>query len=214
MRIVVPPDSSALRMETLPDKEQYLYQTKMTRSLDLYLFRHGYTCYNKEKRYQGRTDLALLPEEWERIRPFPLELGEDSFVYVSPALRSRQTAELLFPGTEQVVIPEFREMDFGVFEGRSADEMAEDPQYRQWVDSLCTASVPGGESLEEFENRVADRFERLVQKALGEGRSRLLIIAHGGTQMAVMDRFSQEKRPYWSWQTKPGEAVYGRIIAD
>ena len=34
--------------------------------------------------------------------------------------------------------------------GRSADEMASDPQYRRWVDSMCEGPVPGGESLEQF----------------------------------------------------------------
>ena len=34
-------------------------------------------------------------------------------LFVSPMLRCRQTAELLFPGQEQVVIDKLREMDFG-----------------------------------------------------------------------------------------------------
>lgn len=194
--------------------------------VDLYLFRHGYTRYNLEKRYQGRTDLPLIQEETERIRPYRFETvqgapgrrDEESpareaadAVYVSPALRARQTAALLFPGMEQIEIPEFREMDFGVFEGRSADEMASDPLYRSWIDSGCEDPVPGGESLAAFAGRVCARFRRLAMQALEEGRGRLLIVAHGGTQMAVMSGLRPGDRPYWSWQTAPGEAVVSRI---
>lgn len=180
--------------------------------VDLFLFRHGYTRYNQEKRYQGRTDLPLTVDEMERITPFQFEWRIPETVYVSPALRARQTADLLFPGMPKVVVPGFREMDFGVFEGRSAEEMAEDPQYRSWVDSLCEDPVPGGESLQEFISRVAQQFESLAARVMEEGRDRLLIVAHGGTQMAVMSRFGRTKRPYWSWQSAPGDALRARII--
>ena len=183
----------------------------------LFLFRHGLTQYNIEKRYQGSSDLPIVKEEAKRIRPFFPEAEERErtrdAVYVSPALRARQTAALLFPDAEQIVIPEFREMDFGIFEGRSADEMASDPQYRRWVDSMCEGPVPGGESLEQFRKRVTERFESLAAQVLSEGGRDLLIVAPGGTQMAVMERFCTRKRPYWSWQSPPGEAVRAVITA-
>ena len=202
------------------------YEKEEIPGIDLYLFRHGCTRYNLEKRYQGCSDLPLIQDEYSRILPYRFEpdRGETGkrqenspffetadVLYVSPAVRARQTADLLFPGMQQTVVPEFREMDFGVFEGRSADEMACDPQYRSWIDSMCEDQVPGGESLHQFTARVCERFARLAVQAMEEGRRRLLIVAHGGTQMAVMSRFCPEDRPYWSWQTAPGEAVLGRI---
>ena len=206
--------------------------------LDLYLFRHGYTRYNREKRYQGSTDLPLLEEETGRIRPFsfPMESvpqnyignhmkiqvrknepdrSEDSspeVVYVSGALRCAQTANLLFPGMRQVVIPEFREMELGVFEGRSAQEMKSDPQYISWINSMCEDPVPGGESRSQFTKRVTDRFALLASGAILQGQKRLLVVAHGGTQMAVMERFCDKDRPYWNWQSAPGEAVHALVI--
>lgn len=186
--------------------------------VELWLFRHGYTQYNLQKKYQGRTDLALLEEEKIRIRPlcgdiFTKDEGDGTLVaYVSPALRARQTARLLMPWAKQIVIPEFMEMDFGIFEGRSADEMSEDARYRSWVDSMCEDPVPGGESRGQFCARVTKRFEELARRALREGVRRLVIVAHGGTQMAVMERFGAEKKPYWTWQSAPGGAWTGRIM--
>ncbi len=223
------------------------YQEKEEGLIDLYLFRHGYTCYNRENRYQGRSDLPLLEEEFSRIRPYSFFPEKDigrflapktgnapaqktgrwnsekkgsgpyrdgtirDVVYVSGALRTRQTAELLFPGMEQIVIPQFHEMDFGIFEGRSAEEMKSDPQYRKWVDSMCEDPVPGGENRAQFTERVTDRFYALVQQTVRESRKRLLIVAHGGTQMAVMDCYCEENRPYWSWSTLPGEAIIAKL---
>lgn len=55
------------------------------------------------------------------------------------------------------VIPEWRETDFGIFEGKTAQEMEEDPDYRAWVDSGCRGPVPGGEQLAEFQARLLRR---------------------------------------------------------
>ncbi len=224
--------------------------------MELYLFRHGYTQFNIEHRYQGTTDLPLIDSEHVRIKPVDLSpkcvfedresgiysgtysgshfgkySGKDSGshsgtysgsnsgtdntndpVYVSPALRAGQTAGLLFPGREQIVVPEFAEMDFGIFEGRSADEMKADVQYRRWVDSMCEDRVPMGESKANYTKRVTDQFQRIVCEALDRGSRSLLIVAHGGTQMAVMERFCEENRPYWTWQTKPAEGIRAGII--
>lgn len=191
--------------------------------MELYLFRHGYTRFNLEHRYQGRTDLPIVESESCRIVPFSLRTVPhkavpyykkfpDDVVYVSPAFRARQTADLLFPGMKQMIVPEFAEMDFGIFEGRKADEMEDDPQYRSWVDSMCLDPIPLGESYEVFMNRVSIRFQKLAADAFDEGCRRLLIVAHGGTQMAVMDRFCEEKRDYWSWKSEPAEGICAMIL--
>lgn len=219
--------------------------------MELYLFRHGYTRYNLEHRYQGISDIPLLESESERLRPFfiPAEsdageqlaanlhrsrkhvLSTEAYpghalpddpvyqesginadpVYVSPALRARQTAGILFPGREQIVVLQFAEMDFGIFEGRSADEMKEDPQYRSWVDSMCEAPIPQGECKAEYTERVTERFCKIVEDAFHRGRRRVLIVAHGGTQMVVMERFCVERRPYWTWKLEPGEGICAYI---
>ncbi len=46
------------------------------------------------------------------------EYPEADLVFVSPMRRCLETAEVLYPGQEPVVIEEFRECDFGLFEGK------------------------------------------------------------------------------------------------
>lgn len=81
----------------------------------IWLIRHGRTPLNEEGRYQGKLDTGLS-EEGQRA----LERADvsPSRVYVSPALRARQTAGILFPDADQVVAEDLREMDFGAFDGR------------------------------------------------------------------------------------------------
>ena len=78
--------------------------------LEVLLLRHGQTQGNLEKRYIGKTDEPLLLDDTESMRKISalqkrLEqegIAGSQKLFVSPMLRCRQTAELLFPGQEQV----------------------------------------------------------------------------------------------------------------
>lgn len=162
----------------------------------VWLLRHGATVYNYERRYQGWLDAPLSPQGLSALRRADFDPG---VVYVSPMLRSRQTAAVLFPEAELAEVPDLREMDFGAFEGRSAQELADDPAYRAWVEGGCIDQTPGGESRAAFSDRVCGAFAGLVDFALDKGESQLVILAHGGTQMAALERYALPQRDYFQW---------------
>ena len=160
------------------------------------LIRHGMTRLGEERRYQGRLDPPLS----EGGRADLLEnVREVRHLYVSPAVRAKQTAEILFPGAQMTVVPGLAEIDFGDFEGRTADEMQNDAAYRAWVDSGCETRCPGGEIKEEFTERAASAFESVMKEAAVRGEEEIVIVAHGGTMMAILSRFGRPERPYFSW---------------
>lgn len=161
------------------------------------LLRHGETAWNAQGRYLGRTDLPLTPAGRAALGPAGFT---PALVYVSPLRRTAETAEILFPGAEQSAVPDFREMDFGVFEGRSWRDMEDFAPYREWVDSGCRSPVPGGESMERFCQRTCAAFEALMDREAEAGEPLLAIVAHGGTQMAVLERFALPRRDYFSWR--------------
>lgn len=163
----------------------------------VYLLRHGETVWNAQGRYLGRTDLPLSPEGREALNRADFTPGR---VYVSPLRRTAETAQLLFPGAAQTVIPGFREMDFGVFEGRSWRDMENFAPYREWVDGGCRGPIPEGESMEQFCARTCAAFEALADRAADAGEERLVVVAHGGTQMAVLERFTLPRRDYFFWR--------------
>ncbi len=167
----------------------------------LELIRHGETVLQKEHRYQGVTDAPLSPPGRDALHPAGA-LPER--VVVTPLRRTRETAELLFPGVPQMVIPGLREMNFGRFEGKNYLEMENDPDYRTWVDGMCLGRCPGGESKAEYVRRVTRAFAALLDQALEQWWKDCVIVAHGGTQMAVLERFAVEKKDYYSWQLPCG----------
>ena len=162
----------------------------------VYLLRHGRTAYNDEQRYQGLRDIPLSQSGEAELRP--AEEAPET-VYVSPLWRARRTAELLFPRARQVPVEGFREMDFGAFEGRNYKEMEHDAAYRAWVDGGCEGSCPGGESRGEFCRRVREAFSTLMDACLDRGEDWVVVVAHGGVQMAVLEAFALPRRPYFQW---------------
>ena len=168
----------------------------------IWLIRHGRTALQAEKRYQGSTDAPLSPEGREELKRAPIQ---PDTVYVSPLLRARETAAILFPEAEQVPVTGLREMDFGAFEGRNYIEMEEDPDYRSWVEGMCRGRCPGGESRREYSDRVCRAFMDLLHFTEGDCLETLVIVAHGGTQMALLERFSPDKnKDYYEWQLPSG----------
>ena len=161
------------------------------------LIRHGKTAGNLERRYTGVTDAPLCPEgraEAERARKDVTR----STVYVSPLKRARETAAILFPNAEQIVVEDLHEMDFGDFEGRTADEMVNDPVYRKWVDDLCEGACPNGESQAGFRERVTAALSETLKSAKDD----VVIVAHGGVIMAIMAAFAEPKRGFYDWQAE------------
>ena len=163
----------------------------------VYLIRHGKTAWNLEGRYQGKSDVPLCEEGKRALEP--AEFSPER-VYVSPMKRAKETARILFPGAQLIPVPGLEEMDFGVFEGKSFRDLADDPAYRTWVEGNCAAPCPGGEGRESFSQRVCAAFERLMERE----REQLVLVAHGGTQMAILEQYGRPQRDYFDWQSPNG----------
>lgn len=163
----------------------------------IWLIRHGLTALGEEKRYQGSTDTPLSDAGRLALQ------ADDCFarVYCSPLLRAAETAEILFPSAEKRMIPDLREMDFGAFEGRGWWEMEQDAAYRAWVEGGCAGKCPGGEDRAGFSARVQAAFFALVEQERCAGASDLVIVAHGGTQMAALSHWGSPHKDYFAWQT-------------
>lgn len=178
--------------------------------MEVLLLRHGKTAGNAAGRYIGRTDVPVIEEGLEALRA----LGTDesvSRVYVTPLRRTHQTAAIFFPKAEQVIVDDLREMDFGDFEGRTADEMADDPDYRAWVAGGCVDSCPNGDNIESFTARIQRGFRTAVAMAMERGDKRLVIVGHGGSFMALMISFAHDGRGYFDWFAPNGGGWRARL---
>ena len=168
-------------------------------AVKLWLIRHGRTALNEAGKYQGRLDEGLSANGRAVLRRADFM---PEHIYVSPAKRARETAAILFPGREQTVADDLREMDFGAFEGRSWREMEHDAAYRAWVDGGCLGRCPGGEDKDEYTARVCAAVAEMIKNE--SDCSDLAIVAHGGTQMAVLERWGVPAKAFYEWQLPCG----------
>ena len=188
--------------------------------IELYLIRHGATKANREHRYLGRTEEPLSEEGREALKAFQKkgiypDLASLQALFVSPMERCRETAELLFGDCEQHMIPEFREMDFGLFEGKNYQDLRGNAQYQAWIDSNGTLPFPKGESREDFIARCRRGFEEMLRIVTAEGISRneerknIAAVVHGGTIMAVCSSFTDGE--YFDFQIGNGEGYRCKV---
>ncbi len=168
----------------------------------IYFIRHGATAGNLEKRYIGRTDEPLCElgiSQVKRLRTYNIQADH---VFASPALRTRQTAAILFPQIEPEIVENLTETDFGIFEGKNAEELSGSSEYQAWVDSGCLAAIPGGESVSDFKKRCCEAFYSGMQR-VPDGKTAAFVI-HGGGIMAILGEFARPKRDFYDYHIGNG----------
>lgn len=166
------------------------------------LIRHGQTEGNALGQYIGSTDQPLS-KAGEALAREKGSCSSVKKVIVTPMLRTRQTAAILFPKALQKTVEGLREMDFGAFEQRSAKDMEGDGDYRYWVEETrCMGLCPGGESAVAFQKRAAAAFYEEVRQGIQNNEERLVFVIHGGVIMAVLSAFGEPQAPFYSWMTE------------
>ena len=151
---------------------------------EILFIRHGVTDWNQARRFQGQIDIELNDEgrlqaqrTGRRLASMPI-----AAVYSSDLSRARQTAEPIARalGLELRLEPGLRERSYGMFEGRTHDDLSRDhPEaYSRWRARDPAFELPGGgESLLALRERVREQMMRLVGRHAGE---MVAAVTHGG----------------------------------
>lgn len=165
--------------------------------MTVYLIRHGKTAANERRLYCGSTDLSLSEAGREELRHLRYDIQNVRFL-TSGLKRANETMELLFPGVLYETNSRFREVDFGIFEMHSYDELKNLQAYQAWITGDNEANVPpGGESGQQMKTRVLAAFSEL--------REDTCIVTHGGVIAAIMEHlFPEEARTRYQWQPRNG----------
>ena len=173
--------------------------------IETFFIRHGATEGNLRRRYIGRTDEPLCEAGVAQVKELRKQGLSVDKLFVSPLLRTRQTAEILFPKMPYTVVDGFAETDFGRFEGKSADELSGDPAYQAWVDAMCLTPIPEGESVADFKMRCCKAFAETI-RTVPDG-SRVGFVVHGGVIMAIMEAYAHPKRDFYAYHIGNGECL-------
>ena len=171
------------------------------------ILRHGITDANENGIYIGKTDLPLsengreaLQEKYETH-----EYPKVQRVYTSPLERAVQSAEILFPDRELVIVDDLREMDFGVFEGLSVDDLIELDSYKKWLKGGLDNPPPNGESLRNMMLRCYSALNLMILDMMREGITHAGAVTHSGILMNMMSCFGLPKMKPMEFACDPGE---------
>jgi broad specificity phosphatase PhoE len=146
------------------------------------LARHGETDWNRERRWQGVSDLSLNERGREQARALAekLEAVPISAVYASDLRRAYETA-LVVAGAKGLAVTamaELREVDVGSWTGLSYDDVKE--RFRDAYTRMRTRTGrgwEGGETYAEMGRRVLEAMHRIAREHTGEA---VLVVTHSG----------------------------------
>lgn len=138
----------------------------------VFLVRHGETEWSRAGRHTGRTDVPLSDQGRRRAEAIGRWLGRRPLVvYTSPLSRARETCHLAGYAAAAQVEPDLREWDYGVYEGRTTEEIRHaQPDWSVWL-----SPIVDGESLDQ----LADRARKVVSRVLSAAPGDVALFAHG-----------------------------------
>ncbi len=126
----------------------------------------------------GQTDVPLAGSYSEEKEIIQNKIKKRSFdqVYCSPLSRCCTLANDLFPGDSIQIDDRLKELNFGDWEMMEWDDIFHTEEGKHWMDNYVTATCKGGESLIDFQERLAD----FVDELKGKNVRSVVLVAHAG----------------------------------
>jgi broad specificity phosphatase PhoE len=159
------------------------------------MLRHGETVGNSSVRFHGAADVPLSDQGRSQVRAAAQGLRQEVFdlVVASPLRRAWEAAVLVAGGAPVRIEDGLREIDFGRWEGLTAEEIElRDPVlYREWRERAPGFEFPGGEIRAEFRARVLTAFERVA----ASGAKSALLVGHKGVIRTIGEQLLGEPLP-------------------
>ena len=158
--------------------------------LNVYIVRHGQTDTNKTLAINGSgTNLPLNEtgiKQAEALRD-SFDIERIDYVYASPLIRAKQTAEILDQGKHKIIYDDrLKEMNYGNWDGKPAAEIH--AKYPQAFDDLgyftenysdyCT-----GETYRQLADRLMDFWHDLVNNHVNES---VVLVFHGTASRSLV----------------------------
>ncbi|MBC8016138.1 MAG: alpha-ribazole phosphatase [Sporomusaceae bacterium] len=166
--------------------------------------RHGETLWNHSKRYQGHSDIPLNEKGIQQAKKVAQRLAGQriSAVYSSDLIRAVQTAEVIANkhSLQAVPLAELREVNFGLWEGLTYEEIMAD-----WPEVLSalylrpgSTLIPEGESFYDVQRRTAIGLSKCIANHHEET---IVIVSHGGAMRILLcDALGLTIENMWSLQ--------------
>lgn len=162
----------------------------------IYLIRHGETDLNKKRAFYGSLDVAINQrgkEQAQLLRTL-LEGKQITEVYRSDMLRTKMTADIIFPDINKKIDSRLNEKGFGKWEGLVADEIESlyPKDWANWLDEPLSYTPCEAENFTVFQNRVLNSVEDILKKSVGD----VAIVCHLGVIRVIAQAYNNES--FWS----------------
>ncbi len=173
----------------------------------LHFIRHGYSEDNKAGLLGGfGRDVSLTDEGRDTL----LQMKEDytyphiDALFVSPMKRAVQTAELLYPNHERILIAPLVETSYGAMEGTPLEEVYTSKFFQNWMHPETPFTPEGAETYLEFRARVAAAASTLLEGMMKSGITDAAVIAHGNVIAAVVSALGLPAQTEDMWYADNG----------
>ena len=183
------------------------------KSYYIHFIRHGAISPTLKGRYIGTTDVPLSDEGKLALRKLDatMDYPYAKVVFSSPLKRCTQSARILYPNLEPLVIDHLSECNFGEWENKSADELRGNETFAKWLAGDPGVKPPRGESNADFTRRICLMFESIVDGLIKTGNTDAVIVTHGGVIMTLLAVYGIPQAKPFDWACDNGYGYSLRI---
>lgn len=183
--------------------------------MKLYIIRHGETSWNKERRLQGRSNIALNERGRELARKTAQGMRDIPFdmAFTSPLERAKETARLVLEDRDIPIIEDERiiEIGFGAYEGTrwtEKDGAQGNPDiYNFFNHPECYTPAEGGETLEQLAARTADFMRDICSRGELQDKT-ILVSVHGAAARGLLNSLrTYDMSEFWGAGVAPNCGV-------
>lgn len=164
---------------------------KISNFTRVYLMRHPEVVGHYEGKFWGHSDVSLSRYGKAQMKAMAQRMGQEKLaaVYCSNLQRTRQVAEaigrLQRPRLKPQADPAFRELNLGIWEGLTYQDISEryPDQLAARARDLANFAIEGGESLAQLSQRVLPAFWSMVEQNRGK---EVCLVAHAGVNRVIL----------------------------
>lgn len=183
------------------------------KSYYIHFIRHGAISETMQGAYIGITDPDLSQEGINELKKLDAthKYPYAPVIFTGPLKRCTQTCEFLYPDVTPLVLDELNEMNFGLWEGKTADDLKDDPLFERWLAGESGVTPPNGESNDDFIRRICLVFQNIVDGLIKTGNTDCAIITHSGVMNTLLAVYGIPQAKPFDWACDNGFGYSMRV---
>lgn len=174
--------------------------------MKIYFVRHGETDMNARNMFYGWYDADINAKgisQAEELRDAFRDIRIDR-IYSSDLKRALHTAQIIADGRPVEIVPDLREMAYGIWENRTWESMTESDRelLKKWRFDWLDLEIPEGESFMGFYDRVISSLDNIIKENKGK---HVLVVSHNGALSAMHCHLTGAgPKGFWNFNSKQG----------